>query len=61
MKAIYTAMASVRQIEIARAQAANQLANVSTVAFKQSYQHATDSVKIAGTGFATSYQPISVS
>ena len=61
MKAIYTAMASVRQIEIARAQSSNQLANVSTVAFKQSYQHATNSVKIAGSSFATSYQPIAVS
>jgi len=61
MKAIYTAMASVRQIEIARAQSANQLANVSTVAFKQSYQHATNSVKIAGSSFPTSYQPIAVS
>ena len=61
MKAIYTAMASVRQIEIARAQSSNQLANVSTVAFKQSYQHATNSVKISGSSFATSYQPIAVS
>ena len=54
-------MASVRQVDQARAQATNMLANVSTVGFKESYRHATESVKVASTAFSTTYQPVAAS
>ena len=58
MKVAYTAMASVTQVDQARAQATNMLANVSTVGFKESYRHPTASVKVGSTAFATTYQPV---
>jgi len=61
MKVAYTAMASVRQVDQARAQATNMLANVSTVGFKESYRHATASVKVASVAFSTTYQPVAAS
>lgn len=61
MKPIYSAMASVQQINSARAQASNMMANISTVGFKESYRYATNTVKIDGPGFATTYQPVSAS
>ena len=53
----FTAMASINERRLLREQLNNDLANVSTVGFKKSYENAMVSVKAAGDGWDTRIQP----
>ncbi|MDA8781620.1 hypothetical protein N9N16_00265 [Porticoccaceae bacterium] len=56
-KLAFTSLAAVQSQSKIRAQITNALANVSTVGFKESYQVATEAVKLDGAGFETRFQP----
>lgn len=53
---IFTAAATIREQAIGRQVLVNDLANVSTVGFKSSYEVAMRAVKVEGEGFDTRYQ-----
>ncbi len=53
----FTSLAAVQSQSEIRAQITNAMANVSTVGFKESYEVATESVKIDGAGYETRFQP----
>ena len=53
----FTAMASINERRLLREQLNNELANVSTVGFKKSYESAMVAVKAKGDGFDTRIQP----
>ncbi len=53
----FTAMASINERRLLREQLNNELANVSTVGFKKSFDNAMVAVKAAGDGFDTRIQP----
>jgi flagellar basal-body rod protein FlgF len=53
----FTAMASINERRLLREQLNNELANVSTVGFKKSYDNAMVAVKAKGDGFDTRIQP----
>ena len=53
---IFTANATIREMATARQVLVNELANVSTVGFKGSYDVALQSVKVEGAGFDTRMQ-----
>ena len=55
---IYTAMASLKQLNSMKMKNANALANASTIGFKQTYQFATQSSKVVGSGYGTRYVPM---
>ena len=53
----FTAMASINERRLLREQLNNELANVSTVGFKKSYENAMVAVKAAGDGWDSRIQP----
>ncbi|MDG1307798.1 MAG: flagellar basal body rod C-terminal domain-containing protein [Porticoccaceae bacterium] len=53
----FTSLAAVQSQAEIRAQITNALANVSTVGFKESYEVATETVKIEAAGYETRFQP----
>ena len=53
----FTAMASINERRLLREQMNNELANVSTVGFKKSFESAMVAVKAKGDGFDTRIQP----
>ena len=52
-----TSLAAMQSQSKIRAQITNALANVSTTGFKESYQGATQAVKLDGAGYETRFQP----
>ena len=58
---VFTANATIREMATARQVLVNELANVSTVGFKSSYDVALQSVKVNGEGFDTRMQAQAVS
>ena len=56
-KLAYTALSAMQSQAVVRAAITNELANVSTVGFKKSFQIASAAVKIEGPGFETRFQP----
>ena len=56
-KLAYTALSAMQGQSVVRAAITNELANVSTVGFKKSFQIASSAVKIDGPGFETRFQP----
>ena len=50
---VFTAMASLKQLNNMKLKYANALANASTVGFKQTFQFATETSQVAGPGFGT--------
>ena len=55
---IFTAMASLKQLNNMKLTNANALANASTIGFKQAFQFATETSKVAGAGFDTRFVPM---
>ena len=53
----FTSLAAVQSASQIRAQITHDMANVSTVGFKESYQVAARAVKIDGDGYDTRFQP----
>ena len=53
----FTAMASINERRLLREQLNNELANVSTIGFKKSYENAMIAVKAEGDGFDSRIQP----
>ena len=53
---VFTSNATIKEHAVARQVLVNDLANVSTVGFKSSYDVALQSVKVQGAGFDTRYQ-----
>jgi flagellar basal-body rod protein FlgF len=58
---VFTSNATIKEQATARQVLVNDLANVSTVGFKSSYDVALQSVKVEGAGFDTRYQAQTVS
>jgi len=58
---VFTANATIKEMAAARQVLVNELANVSTIGFKSSYDVALQSVKVNGSGFDTRMQAQSVS
>ena len=58
---IYTANSTLMEQSVARQVLVNELANVSTIGFKRSFEVAMRSVKAEGDGFDTRFQPQMVS
>jgi flagellar basal-body rod protein FlgF len=56
-KLAYTALSAMQSQAVTRAAITNELANVSTVGFKKSFQIASSAVKIDGPGFDSRFQP----
>ncbi len=56
-KLAYTSLAAIQSGSQIRAQITHDMANVSTVGFKESYQAASRAVKIEGDGYQTRFQP----
>ena len=56
-KLTYTALSAMQSQSIVRAAITNELANVSTVGFKKSFQIASAAVKIDGPGHESRFQP----
>lgn len=54
---VYTALASINERRLLREQLNNELANVSTVGFKRSFDSAMTAVKAEGDGFDSRIQP----
>ena len=52
----FTSLAAVQSQTKVRAQITNALANVSTIGFKDSYQMATEAVKLDGAGYESRFQ-----
>ncbi len=57
----FNAAAAINEQRISRQMTANELANVSTVGFKRSYEAATRAIKVEGAGLETRLQPQAVS
>lgn len=57
----FNAAAAISEQRVTRQMTTNELANVSTVGFKRSFEAATRAVKVEGAGFETRYQPQAVS
>lgn len=57
----FNAAAAITEQRISRQMTANELANVSTVGFKRSFEAATQAIKVSGSGMATRYQPQAIS
>jgi flagellar basal-body rod protein FlgF len=57
----FNAAAAINEQRLTRQMTVNELANVTTVGFKRSYEVAMNAVKINGSGFASRLQPQSVS
>ena len=57
----FNAAAAVNEQRVSRQMTANELANVSTVGFKRSFEAATRAIKVTGAGMETRYQPQAVS
>ena len=57
----FNAVASINEQRVARQMAVNEMANVSTVGFKRSFEVATRAVEVEGAGFKTRFQPQSFS
>ena len=55
---IFTAMASLKQLNNMKLTNANALANASTIGFKQAFQFATETSKVAGAGFDSRFVPM---
>ena len=55
---IFTAMASLKQLNNMKLKYANALANASTVGFKQTFQFATETSQVAGPGFGSRFVPM---
>ena len=55
---IYTAMASLRQLDTMKVKQANALANASTLAFKDTFSFATETAAVEGVGFDSRYVPM---
>lgn len=53
---VYTAFSAIHEKAVERQAIVNEMANVSTIGFKRSFEVALRSVKIEGPGFATRYQ-----
>jgi flagellar basal-body rod protein FlgF len=58
---VFTSNATIKEQAIERQVLVNDLANVSTVGFKRSYDTALQSIKVEGLGFDTRYQAQTVS
>ena len=58
---IYTANATLTEQSVARQVIVNELANVSTIGFKRSFEVAMTAIKAEGEGFDTRFQPVAVS
>jgi len=58
---VFTSNATIKEHSVARQVLVNDLANVSTVGFKSSYDVALQSVKVQGAGFDTRYQAQTIS
>ena len=58
---IYTANATLTEQSVARQVIVNELANVSTVGFKRSFEVAMTAIKAEGDGYDTRFQPVAVS
>jgi flagellar basal-body rod protein FlgF len=58
---VFTSNATIKEQATARQVLVNELANVSTVGFKSSYDVALQSVKVDGAGFDTRYQAQTIS
>ena len=56
-KLAYTALSAMQSQSVVRAAITNELANVSTIGFKKSFQIASSAVKIDGPGHESRYQP----
>jgi len=57
----FNAVAAINEQRNSRQMTTNELANVSTVGFKRSYEMATRAIKVEGDGLHSRYQPQSVS
>jgi len=57
----FNAVASINEQRVSRQMSVNELANVSTIGFKRSYEVATRAVEVEGSGFKTRFQPQSFS
>ena len=55
---IFTAMASLKQLNNMKLKHANALANASTVGFKQTFEFATETSQVAGPGFGSRFVPM---
>ena len=55
---IFTAMASLKQLNNMKLKHANALANASTVGFKQTFQFATETSQVAGPGYGSRFVPM---
>lgn len=58
---VFTAAATIKEQAVARQALVNELANVSTIGFKSSFDVALKSIKVEGQGFDTRYQAQTVS
>lgn len=58
---IYTANSTLTEQAVARQVIVNELANISTVGFKRSFEVAMSAVKANGDGFDTRFQPVAFS
>lgn len=57
----FNAAIAISEQRVTRQMTTNELANVSTVGFKRSFDAATRAIKVEGPGFATRFQPQAVS
>lgn len=57
---VFTSLSAVLSQSEIRSQLTNAMANMSTVGFKESYEIASQTVKVEGDGFETLYQPMLV-
>ena len=57
----FNAVASINEQRVSRQMSVNEMANVSTIGFKRSYEVATRAVQVDGAGFKTRFQPQSFS
>jgi flagellar basal-body rod protein FlgF len=57
----FTAAAAINEHRLSRQMTTNELANVTTIGFKRSYEMAMQSIKVEGAGFTSRLQPQSVS
>ena len=57
----FNAVASINEQRVSRQMSVNEMANVSTVGFKRSYEVATRAVQVDGAGLKTRFQPQSFS
>jgi flagellar basal-body rod protein FlgF len=57
----FNAVASLNEQRVSRQMSVNEMANVSTIGFKRSFEVATRAVQVEGAGFKTRFQPQSFS